>query len=37
MNRINWKDSPHETVFWISVILISILSLLLSARQLAGF
>jgi hypothetical protein len=36
MNRINWKDSPHERLFWVSVILIALLSLLISAKQLGG-
>ncbi len=36
MNRIKWKDSPHERLFWLAVILIALLSLLITARQLGG-
>lgn len=36
MSRINWKDSPHETLFWISVIAVAILSMLIFAKTIAG-
>ncbi|WP_372896146.1 hypothetical protein [Stieleria sp.] len=36
MSRIDWKDSPHEKVFWISVIVIAIMSLLIFAKTVAG-
>ena len=36
MSRINWKDSPHEKIFWAVVIAVAITSLLIFAKSVAG-
>jgi uncharacterized membrane protein len=36
MSRINWKDSPHEKLFWIAIIVTAIASLLVFARRVWG-
>jgi hypothetical protein len=36
MRPIQWKDAPHETLFWTTIIVLAITSLLIFTRTVGG-
>ena len=37
MSHRKWKDSPHEKIFWIAVIVLAVVLLLLFAQRVVGW
>ena len=36
MTRFKWKDSPHQKLFWITVVVIMVIAVLVFAKRVAG-